>query len=66
MSDNEIEVIHQRELASSQNKEQDQYMSMIQIAVEKQVDISYLQKLMDLQDRHEEKQAKKAFYKLDY
>jgi len=42
--------------------QQDQYMGLIQMAVEKGADINQLEKLMDLQDRFEAKNAKKAFF----
>lgn len=40
---------------------QNQYMGLIQTAVEKGSDINQLEKLMDLQERYEANQAKKAF-----
>lgn len=42
--------------------QQDQYMGLIQMAVEKGADINQLEKLMDLQDRFEAKNAKKSFF----
>lgn len=42
--------------------QQDQYMGLIQLAVEKGADINQLEKLMDLQDRYEAKNARKAFF----
>jgi len=42
--------------------QQDQYMGLIQMAVEKGADINQLEKLMDLQDRYEAKNARKSFF----
>lgn len=42
--------------------QQDQYMGLIQLAVEKGADINQLEKLMDLQDRYEAKSARKSFF----
>ncbi len=41
---------------------QDPYMSLIQVAVEKDVDIEKIEKLMNLQDRYEAKNARKSFF----
>lgn len=41
--------------------QQDQYMGLIHLAVEKNVDIVQFEKLMDLQERYEANKAKKAF-----
>ena len=41
--------------------QQEQYMGLIQMAVEKGADITQLEKLMDLQERYEANQAKKDF-----
>lgn len=41
---------------------QEQHMQLIQLAVEKGADIEKLEKLMDLQDRFEAKNARKAFF----
>tara|TARA_R110000764_G_scaffold189942_3_gene275199 strand:- start:1008 stop:1766 length:759 start_codon:yes stop_codon:yes gene_type:complete len=42
--------------------QQEQYMGLIQMAVEKGADINQLEKLMDLQDRFEAKNARKSFF----
>lgn len=41
---------------------QDQHMQLIQLAVQEGADIEKLEKLMDLQDRFEAKNARKAFF----
>lgn len=42
--------------------QENQYMGLIQLAIEKGADIDKLEKLMDLQDRYESKNARKAFF----
>ena len=42
--------------------QEEQYMGLIKIAVEKGADINQLEKLMDLQDRFEAKNARKSFF----
>lgn len=41
---------------------QDQYFALIHSAVEKGMEINQLEKLMELKDKHEQKEARKSFY----
>lgn len=60
--DNGVVVIDQEPENSSQIiQHQDPYIGLIQLAVERGGDIAQLERLMDLQDRYEDRQAKKDF-----
>ena len=59
---NKTEIITKDEIIHPVAVQQDQYMGLIQMAVEKGTDINQLEKLMDLQDRYEDKNARKSFF----
>jgi len=62
MAKGELVVEHNQEVQlPTIVAQQNQYMSLIQLAVEKGADIVQLEKLMDLQERYEANQARKDF-----
>ncbi|MCJ8293372.1 MAG: ERF family protein [Colwellia sp.] len=56
------EIITKDETIHPLAVQQEQYMGLIQMAVEKGADIAQLEKLMDLQDRFEAKNARRSFF----